>query len=95
MFLKHSTNFEPIFEREMAFCLVKLGKKKELDAFISTASPIFAGELAKILYRDGLIDMAAQCFIQAGNFDRATSCYLQSDKIDIAADAAMKTNNFE
>lgn len=94
LFLKKLPNFEPIFEREIFFCLVKLGKMDDLESFISCASSNFANELGKILYRDGLIEMAAMCFIQSGNFDRAATCYLQLDNIDNAADSASKTPNF-
>lgn len=93
--MRSLVNFEPIYEREIFFCLMKLERTDELDKFITTAVPPFANEIGKMLYREGSVEMAAKCFKQAENFDRATVCYLQLGHIDIAADLALKTENLE
>lgn len=94
-FLKLSPGYEPAYEREIFFCLMKLDKTEELNMFIESAIPSLANELGKVLYREGSIDLAAKCFKQAGNFERASSCYLNLGNIEAASDLAMKTNKFE
>lgn len=93
--LKSSPHYEPIYEREIFLCLVKLGKTEELHSFISNASSSFANELGKVLYREGSIELAARCFKQSGNYDKASLCYLQLGNIEEAAESALKTSNFE
>lgn len=94
-FLKSSPSYEPIYDRELFFCLMKLGKADELEKFIVSASPPLANELGKVLYREGSVDLAAKCFKQAGNFERATACYLKQGQIEAAAELALKTTKFE
>ena len=93
--LKSSPSYEPIYERETFLCLMKLGKKEELNKFINSASSPFANELGKVLYREGSIELAANCFKQAGNYEKAASCLLQLGNIDAASDLALKCNKFE
>lgn len=95
VFLKSTPNYEPIYERETFLCLMKLGKTEELHKFISSATPGFANELGKVLYREGSIGLAAKCFKQAGNYERASSCFLQLGNIEEAAESSVKTNKFE
>lgn len=95
IFLKSMPNYEPIFERETFFCLMKLGRSEELDSFINSAAAGFANELGKVLYREGSIELAAKCFKQAGNNDRATSCFLQLGNVEEAAESAIKTTKYE
>lgn len=95
VFLKSTPSYEPIYERETFFCLMKLGKIEELNEFISSATPGFANELGKVLYREGSIELAAKCFKQSCNHERASSCFLQIGSIDEAADSAVKSNKFE
>lgn len=94
-FLKSSPSYEPIYDRELFLCLMKLGKVDELEKFIASAAPSLANELGKVLYREGSVDIAAKCFKQAGNFERATACYLKQGQIEAAAELALKTNKFE
>ena len=93
--LKSSPTFEPIYDREIFLCLMKLGKNEELNNFISSASPSFANELGKVLYRDNKIELAANCFKQSGNFEKASSCHLQLGNVEKASEFAMKTNKYE
>ena len=93
--LKSSPSYEPIFERETFLCLVKLGKKDELNSFINSASSSFANELGKVLYRERSLELAANCFKQAGNYEKASSCFLQLGNIEVASDLALKCNKFE
>ena len=95
LFLKSSPNYEPIYEREVFLCLMKLGKMEELDEFIVSADSNLANELGKVLYREGSVDLAAKCFKQAGNFERASSCFLKQGNVESAAELAAKTNKFE
>jgi tetratricopeptide (TPR) repeat protein len=95
MFLKSSPSYEPVYEREVFLCLIKLGKVEELNKFIESAAPSLANEFGKVLYREGSIDLAAKCFKQAGNFEKASSCLLNLGNIDAAAELAMKTTGFE
>lgn len=93
--LKSSPSYEPIYERETFLCLMKLGKKEELNKFINSASSSFANELGKVLYREGSLELAANCFKQAGNHEKAASCFLQLGNIEAASDLALKCNKFE
>lgn len=95
LFLKSSPSYEPVYEREIFLCLMKLGKIDELNKFIESAAPSHANEFGKVLYREGSIDLAAKCFKQAGNFEKASLCLLNLGNIDAAAELAMKTNKFE
>lgn len=89
------SNFEPIYEREIIFCLIKMSRYNELDEYITTAAPLLSNEIGKMLYREGSVEMAAKWFKQAENFERASICYLQLENIDMAADLAQKTENLE
>lgn len=95
LYLKTTSTFEPVYEREIFLCLMKLGRTEELDAFIDGASSSFANELGKVLHREGSIELASKCFKQACNFEKAASCFLQLGNIEAASDSAMKTNSFE
>ena len=93
--MKLSSNYEPIYERETFLCLMKMGKIDELQKFISSATPAFANELGRVLYREGSIELAASCFKQAGNFERTSTCFLKLGNVEDAAEFAMKTNKYE
>lgn len=93
--LKSSSSYEQIYERETVLCLMKLGKKNEINTFINSASSTFANELGKVLYREGSLGLAANCFKQAGNHEKAALCFLQLGNIEIASDLALKCNKFE
>lgn len=95
LYLKTTPTFEPIYEREIFFCLMKLDRSEEIDKFIDGASSSFANELGKVLYREGSIELASKCFKQASNFEKATTCFLELGNIEAAADCAIKTKNFE
>lgn len=95
LFLKSSPTYEPIYEREVFLCLMKLGKVEELSTFIESAAPSLANELGKILYRENSVELAAKCFKQAGNFERASSCFLKLGDVETAAESALKSNKFE
>ena len=94
-FLKLSPSYEPVYEREIFLCLMKLDKIEELNKFIESAVPSLANELGKVLYREGSIDLAAKCFKHAGNFERASSCHLSLGNVETAAELAVKTSKFE
>lgn len=93
--LKSSPSYEQIYERETFLCLMKLGKKDEMNNFINSASSAFANELGKVLYREGSLELAANCFKQAGNYEKASSCFLQLGNIEVASDLALNCNKFE
>lgn len=95
LYLKTTHTFEPVYEREIFLCLMKLGKSEELEKFTEGASTSFANELGKILYREGSIELASKCFKQAGNFEKAATCFLKLGNIESAAECAMKTNSYE
>lgn len=93
--LKSSPSYEQIYERETFICLMKVGKKDEINTFINSAASSLANELGKVLFREGSLELAAKCFKQAGNYEMAASCFLQLGNIELASDFALKCNKFE
>lgn len=95
LFLKSVQGLEPAFERELFYCLMKLGRNEQIKSFIEEASPSFANELGRILYREGSIDLAGKCFVQAKNYEMAAKTYLQLNDIELASEYAGKINSIE
>lgn len=93
--LRKSENFEPVFEREMFFCLLKLNRHDEIKDFIKTANPSMLLEFAKILSCEGLFELAGKCFQQSGSHDKAAFMFIKIDDLNCAVENALKSSNSE